>query len=99
MNTKNLNIEIKEMNSKHPKHGKYFFGTVKVGKRGQIVIPITARKIFKILPGDQILVFGDTKKGLGLVKASFLSKLIPKVMPDFNLDEINVEEAINEGGE
>ena len=31
--------------------GKYIFGTVKVGERGQIVIPKEAREVFGIEPG------------------------------------------------
>lgn len=47
--------------------GKYFFGSVTVGDRGQIVIPKKARGIFNIQPGDQLLIFGDEEKGLGIV--------------------------------
>ena len=78
--------------------GKFFFGSVKVGERGQIVIPAKARKIFDINPGDQILVFGDIKKGLGLMKASRLKKFAVGLFNVFNLgDDINKED--NEGVE
>ncbi|MHA1413983.1 MAG: AbrB/MazE/SpoVT family DNA-binding domain-containing protein, partial [Promethearchaeota archaeon] len=63
--------------SKHLKNhskGKFFFGSVKVGERGQIVISSEARKLFNINPGDQLLVFGDKKKGIGLIKATILKK-------------------------
>ncbi len=43
--------------------GKYIFGIVKVGDRGQVVIPKHAREIFKIAPGDRLMVMGDTVKG------------------------------------
>ena len=33
---------------------KHFFGTVKVGERGQIVIPKEARDRFDIKPGDRV---------------------------------------------
>ena len=50
--------------------GKYVFGTVKVGEKGQIVIPRDARKLFGIQPGDTLLVLGDEKQGgLAIVKA------------------------------
>lgn len=39
--------------------GKYIFGTVKVGERGQIVIPKEARESFEIKPGDILIVTGD----------------------------------------
>ena len=37
-----------------PPKGKYMFGMVKVGDKGQIVIPVKARKIFGIKPDDRI---------------------------------------------
>ena len=52
--------------------GRHVFGTVKVGERGQIVIPKEAREVFGILPGDTLLVLGDEEHGL------FISK--PEVM-------------------
>jgi len=52
---------------KGPK-GKHIFGTVKVGERGQIVIPKEAREIFKIKPGDTLLLLGDEKQGIAIVK-------------------------------
>jgi len=48
--------------------GKHVFGTVKVGEKGQIVIPAAARKLFDIKPGDSLLVLGDEAQGLALVK-------------------------------
>jgi AbrB family looped-hinge helix DNA binding protein len=61
------------------KKGKYFFGSVKVGERGQIVIPIEARKVFNINPGDKLLVLGDEKKGIAIAKPSLLMKFFGKV--------------------
>lgn len=43
--------------------GKYIFGSVTVGEKGQIVIPVKARKIFNIKPGDDLMVLGDTQQG------------------------------------
>ena len=51
-----------------PPKGKHIFGLVKVGERGQIVIPKKARDIFKICPGDSLLVLGDEAQGVALVK-------------------------------
>lgn len=52
--------------------GKHIFGTVKVGEKGQIVIPKEARKIFDIKPGDSLLVLGDEEQGIGIVKCEEL---------------------------
>ena len=43
---------------------RHIFGTVKVGEKGQIVIPKEARTVFGIQPGDTLLVLGDEKNGL-----------------------------------
>lgn len=48
--------------------GKYIFGIVKVGERGQMVIPKFARKVFDINPGDRLLVLGDKNKGIAIAK-------------------------------
>ena len=42
---------------------RYLFGTVKVGERGQIVIPKEARELFDINPGDLLMVFGNKHHG------------------------------------
>lgn len=46
-----------------------FYGAVTVGERGQIVIPAEARRVLDIKPGDKLLVFSHTHKGLTIVKA------------------------------
>jgi AbrB family looped-hinge helix DNA binding protein len=48
--------------------GKYIFGTVKVGERGQIVIPKEARDVFDIKAGDTLLLLGDEAQGIAIVK-------------------------------
>ena len=57
------------------KDGKYMFGVVKVGDKGQIVIPVQARRVFRISPGDQLMVLGDEDRGLALVDARFFLKI------------------------
>ena len=47
--------------------GKYVFGIVKVGERGQVVIPKHARSVYDIKPGDKLLVVGD-EKGMAFAK-------------------------------
>lgn len=47
--------------------GKYVFGIVKVGERGQVVIPKHARDVYDIKPGSKILVVGD-ERGMAFVK-------------------------------
>lgn len=63
--------------------GKHIFGTVKVGERGQIVIPKDAREIFGIRPGDTLMVLGDEKRGIALVKADKFRALAAKMLQMF----------------
>ena len=62
-----------------PPKGKHIFGTVKVGERGQIVLPKKARDIFHIKPGDLLVVLGDEdpeRAGIALVHGdSFLKSM------------------------
>ncbi len=53
--------------------GKYLFGMVKVGERGQVVIPRQARDVFNIRPGDRVLFLGDIHKGMAIVKVDEIS--------------------------
>ncbi|MFC7686525.1 helix-turn-helix domain-containing protein [Ureibacillus sp. GCM10028918] len=51
--------------------GKRFFGVVKVGERGQVVIPKEARDIYQIQAGDRLVVLGDDSlKGFALLKSN-----------------------------
>ena len=52
-----------------PPKGKYLFGIVTVGDKGQIVIPAKARKIFDIRTGDQLVILGDDAQGMAVIKA------------------------------
>jgi AbrB family looped-hinge helix DNA binding protein len=52
-----------------PPKGKHIFGLVKVGDKGQIVIPAKARKVFNISQGDEFVVLGDENSGLVLMKS------------------------------
>ena len=61
------------------KEGKYIFGVVKVGDKGQIVIPRDARKIYDIKPGDALLVLGD-QKGMAMLKTEVFQSVIDQAM-------------------
>lgn len=45
-----------------------FLATVKVGEKGQIVIPKGARDMFNIRPGDTLLLLADEDQGIALVQ-------------------------------
>ncbi len=54
--------------------GKYAW-TVKVGEKGQIVIPKEAREIFNISPGDTLILLGDKKRGIVIPPKDVILKL------------------------
>ena len=60
-------------------NGKYIFGVVKVGDKGQIVIPRDARIKYGIKPGDPLLILGD-QNGMALVKTEIFEDLVGQVM-------------------
>lgn len=55
--------------------GQYAW-TVKVGEKGQIVIPKEARELFDINPGDTLIVLGDEKQGIAIPPKTGLAKLM-----------------------
>ncbi|MDO4976968.1 MAG: helix-turn-helix domain-containing protein [Eubacteriales bacterium] len=59
-----------------PPKGKHIFGMVKVGDKGQIVIPAKARKIFQIAAGDNLIVLGDEGQGIALIKEKGLLNML-----------------------
>lgn len=59
----------------------HIYGTVKVGDRGQIVIPAQARKDFNIKPGDLLLVIaGKSRRGITMVKADAMREFASRVL-------------------
>ena len=59
-----------------PPRGKHICGMVKVGDKGQIVIPAKARKIFDIQAGDNLIVLGDEGQGIAIIKEKGLLNLL-----------------------
>lgn len=55
-----------------------FIVSVKVGPKGQITIPVEARNMFDIKEGETIMVMGDSKKGIALIKADAFYEMMEK---------------------
>jgi AbrB family looped-hinge helix DNA binding protein len=71
------------------KDGACICGTVKVGERGQIVIPKKAREYFDINAGDTLIVLGDKNKGLTIIKADKLENFANMLLKNVHDNEEN----------
>lgn len=61
--------------------GMSIYGTVKVGDRGQVVIPAKARRDFNIKPGDLLLVVaGRNRRGIAMVKADAMKEFASRIL-------------------
>ncbi len=63
------------------------FGTARVGERGQIVIPKEARELFKIKPGDTLLILGEEDTGLIVSRPEVLSDLASRMFDTVKKEE------------
>lgn len=61
--------------------GRYLYGIVKVGPKGQIVIPKEARDQHGIKPGDQLVIGGDYN-GLAVFTNDKLNAMFQVLMGD-----------------
>lgn len=60
-------------------NGKYAW-MVKIGEKGQFVIPKEARDLFDLKPGYEILVLGDKERGIAILprdqQQAFIGRMI-----------------------
>ena len=63
--------------------GKYAW-MVKIGEKGQFVIPKEARELFDLQPGDEILVLGDKEKGIAVLPKSRQQEYIKQIFNDID---------------
>lgn len=70
---------------KGPK-GKYAW-TVKIGEKGQFVIPKEAREIFDIKPGDTLILLGDEKRGIAIPPKSTFAKYASEIFNEMPLEQ------------
>ena len=55
-----------------------FIVSVKVGEKGQIIVPKEARDMFNISPGDTLMFLGDKERGIALMKSDTVYDLMAK---------------------
>ena len=77
------------------KQDKYM-GSVKVGAKGQIVIPKEAREMFNIEPGDTLLLLADVERGIAIQRLDYFDKMADEIFsgkykPDRNENNENNE--------
>ena len=61
--------------------GKYAW-MVKIGEKGQFVIPKEARELFDLQPGNEILVLGDEKRGLAILPKEMQAEYSARIFSD-----------------
>ena len=69
-----------------------FMATVKVGPKGQIVIPKEVREMFGIESGDSLVLLADVQRGIALNRMSVLGGLVEKIMRADNIETDEGEE-------
>ena len=62
-------------------NGKYAW-MVKIGEKGQFVIPKEARALFDLQPGSEILVLGDEKRGLAILPKEMQQEYINRIFSE-----------------
>ena len=63
-----------------------FAWMVKIGEKGQFVIPKEARDMFDFQPGSSLLVLGDAKRGLAILPREMQSEYIARIFSDMESD-------------
>ena len=66
--------------------GKYAW-MVKIGEKGQFVIPKEARDLFDLQPGSTILVLGDAKRGLAVLPRDQQSSFIARIFDQMDRED------------
>jgi len=69
------------MKAKSESNGKYM-GTVKVGQKGQIVIPKDVREMFEISPGDTLVLLEESEKGIAIERYSVFARIADWILSD-----------------
>jgi AbrB family looped-hinge helix DNA binding protein len=59
-------------------NGKYAW-MVKIGEKGQFVIPKEARDAFGFQPGEEILVLGDVNRGIAILPREMQKEYIARL--------------------
>lgn len=69
------------------KEERYFMASVKIGPKGQIVIPKEAREMFDIEPGDTLVLLADKKRGIAMQTPDRLKPFLKDAFDNLSLKE------------
>lgn len=69
------------------KSSRFFMATVKIGPKGQIVIPKEAREMFGVEPGDSLILLCDRKRGMALQTPDYLAPKLQKMAEEMDVLE------------
>ncbi len=64
--------------------GRFLFHAVKIGDRGQIVIPKDVREMFDIQPGETLALVANKEQGIGILKESLMQEFASMMMNGLN---------------
>ena len=60
-------------------HDGKFAWMVKIGEKGQFVIPKEAREVFGFQPGEEIIVLGDVNRGIAILPREMQKEYIARL--------------------
>ena len=66
---------------------RYYMASVRLGPKGQIVIPKDAREMFGLEAGDQLVLLADRKKGIALQTTDKLNPMMRRVFEETEAEE------------
>ncbi|MBQ8835335.1 MAG: AbrB/MazE/SpoVT family DNA-binding domain-containing protein [Oscillospiraceae bacterium] len=66
--------------------GKYAW-IVKIGEKGQFVIPKEARDLFDLQPGSSILVLGDVDRGIAILPKEMQAQYFERIFDEITEDK------------
>ncbi len=66
---------------------RYYMASVRLGSKGQIVIPKDVREMFGLDVGDQLVLLADRKKGIALQTTDKLNPMMRRVFEETEAEE------------
>ena len=68
-------------------NARYYMTSVRLGPKGQIVIPKEVREMFGLDVGDQLVLLADRKKGVALQTTDKLNPMMRRVFEETEAEE------------